>query len=182
MTIIRPPIACPVQTFWVEPTDEVELTLRRFETNGNTCPDPVWTHHRATLKIGRAIAGKDVDQEQVYRRPDTGEEWTYDTLPPGAMFDAWWLPDVWKGADGIGLVVICPDGRDHHNDMRASNCTRHDDDPDYTRHKCWVRHGDPRAVPSTLTVDKNGETCQAGAGSILTLDWHGFIRNGQLVT
>jgi hypothetical protein len=32
-----------------------------------------------------------------------------------------------------------------------------------------------------LTVDKNGDTCAAGAGSILTPAWHGFLRNGELV-
>ena len=46
-------------------------------------------------------------------------------------------------------------------------------------HKCWVRHGDPRT--GIVTVDKNGVTCGAGAGSIATRGWHGFLREGMLV-
>ena len=46
-------------------------------------------------------------------------------------------------------------------------------------HKCWVRHGRPE--DGTLHVDKNGKTCAAGAGSILTSKWHGFLHNGHLV-
>jgi len=55
-------------------------------------------------------------------------------------------------------------------DSRASNCTL----PDDNVHKCWVRHGE---APN-FTVDKNGATCAAGAGSIQTSNWHGFLRNG----
>lgn len=32
-----------------------------------------------------------------------------------------------------------------------------------------------------ITVDKNGTTCAAGAGSISAGPYHGFLRNGQLV-
>jgi lambda family phage portal protein len=45
-------------------------------------------------------------------------------------------------------------------DGRASNCTRPDDDT----HRCWVRHGDPRT--GVVHVDKDGDTCGAGSGSI----------------
>jgi len=61
-------------------------------------------------------------------------------------------------------------------DGPANNCTRKDD-PGQKHHHCWVRHG----VPPSITVDKNGPTCEAGAGSILTKNWHGFLRNGMLV-
>lgn len=43
-------------------------------------------------------------------------------------------------------------------------------------HKCWVRHGEP----PDLHVDKAGVTCNAGAGSILSGDYHGFLHNGFL--
>jgi hypothetical protein len=46
--------------------------------------------------------------------------------------------------------------------------------PDDGEHRCWVRHGEPPRI----TVDKNGPTCQAGAGSILAGDYHGFLRDG----
>jgi len=58
-------------------------------------------------------------------------------------------------------------------DDRASNCGSRDDD----EHRCWVRHGEP----PDLTVDKQGLTCTAGAGSIVTDTWHGFLRGGYLV-
>jgi hypothetical protein len=45
-------------------------------------------------------------------------------------------------------------------------------------HKCWIRSGDPRL--GTLHVDKNGVTCNAGAGSIDNRKWHGFLHNGKL--
>lgn len=123
-------------------------------------------------------------QELIYQRADTGERVTIreqraDTVgalpsaPPGAMWDAWWMP--WgRGPDGIHLMVRCPNGHDWHVDGRASNCTMPDDDT----HRCWVRHGDPRSGP--VTVDKNGATCSAGGGSILADDYHGFLTNGQL--
>ena len=44
-------------------------------------------------------------------------------------------------------------------------------------HRCWCRHGEP----PNITVDKNGPTCPAGAGSIQCNDWHGYLRNGELV-
>jgi len=61
-------------------------------------------------------------------------------------------------------------------DGRASNCTK----PADVKHRCWVRHG---TVGELLTVDKNGLTCDAGAGSIYMDDkrWHGYLRNGKLV-
>lgn len=62
--------------------------------------------------------------------------------------------------------------QDWEVDGRASNCTKKDDNV----HKCWCRHGDAPNV----TVDKNGNTCAAGAGSILVDGWHGFLRNGYL--
>jgi hypothetical protein len=75
--------------------------------------------------------------------------------------------------DGLHLVVRLPNGHVWNIDHRASNCTMK---LDY-EHRCWIRHGEP----PNITVDKNGLTCQAGAGSILAGDWHGFLRNGELV-
>jgi hypothetical protein len=124
-------------------------------------------------------------QELIYQRSDTGERFTlrskqaYDiggfpAAPPGACWDAWWMPGNWRGPDGIALMVRCPNGSDWHVDGRASNCGR----PDDKVHKCWVRHGDPRAA--NVTVDKDGDTCAAGAGSIQAGDYHGFLQAGVL--
>lgn len=141
---------------------------------------------------------KDNDQWQVfcdtlYRRTDTGGIISLKT--PGAMYHATWLTgDYWVGPDGNALMVILPDGHAWHVDGRANNC----DSPckncgqpysvhhagnapcmkydDVRPHKCWIRHG---TVPH-ITVDKNGVTCGAGAGSIMTDKWHGFLRDGVL--
>lgn len=74
--------------------------------------------------------------------------------------------------DGLHLCVQCPGGS-WNIDSRASNCTM----PYDYEHRCWIWHGDPPVI----TVDKNGVTCQAGAGSILVGQYHGFLRGGVLV-
>jgi hypothetical protein len=112
-------------------------------------------------------------QDQLYRRLDTGQEMTLRVADPGASWDAWWMPDNWRGPDGIALMVRCPNGSDWHVDGQASNCTRKGEP-----HACWVRHGDPRQA--NVTVDKNGDTCAAGAGSIVAGDYHGFLQAGIL--
>lgn len=149
--------------------------------------DPRWPTHCAK-GCGYKFALDDYWQdwqELIYRRSDTGEEVTLRDrrpedvggppgAPPGACWDAWWMPENWRGSDGIALMVRCPNGRDWHVDGQAGNCTR----PGDRAHKCWVRHGDPRQC--NVTVDKDGETCAAGAGSIQAGDYHGFLQNGLL--
>jgi hypothetical protein len=100
-----------------------------------------------------------------------GKKMTYDELPIGAMWDALWGRR--KGPDGRSIYVMMPGRTTWFVDGRCSNCTRIDD----TTHYCWVRHGEP----PNLTVDKNGDTCSAGAGSIIIPGWHGFLRDGHLV-
>jgi len=104
---------------------------------------------------------------------ETGEQWTLRDLPPGAMYDADWIHgrDNWCGEDGKALQVILPNKHVWHIDGPCINCTRPNDP-----HKCWVRHG----TPPVLTVDKNGNTCSAGGGSIQAEDYHGFLRDGVL--
>jgi hypothetical protein len=138
-------------------------------------------------------------QDSIYRRTDTGEEkglceWQE---VPGAMWDAWWVAKAGfdSGPDGKCLVVILPDGCPWTIDGTAHNCDSpcvhcgrpyhaHNDPKtcpiyfDSRPHKCWVRHG----APPELTVDKNGVTCSAGAGSIVSAKgWHGFLRGGYFV-
>lgn len=216
------------QTFWLEPTGQVAVGLRRYAhsrigSSGFTCADGYhsamhitgletarYTDHgdvgRQTLADrelpdrddphwpttcdGCDYAFTDEDQWQVwqdliYRRTDTGEHrllrsqdaagLDVPVAEDGACWDAWWMPDNWRGPDGIALMVRCPGGHDWHVDSRAANCGR----PDDNTHQCWVRHGDPREC--RVTVDKDGDTCSAGAGSILTSNWHGFLRDGRLV-
>lgn len=130
--------------------------------------------------------------EPLYRRSDGGPGvFTLRTAPPGAMWDAWWYPeDLGKGPDGLSLIVKCPNGVEWHIDGFASNCDapcrscgrrrdahsgasgcrRFDPKP----HHCWIRHG----APPMITVDKDGDSCGAGAGSIQAGDYHGFLRAG----
>lgn len=117
-----------------------------------------------------------VHTDRWYRSDGVGQ-WVLRDLPQGAMFDAWWLPGRWHGDDGIALTVVCPPGglSAHWNvDAPARNCTRQDEP-----HRCWCRHGSPKLAD--LTVDKSCDTCSAGAGSIQTSHWHGFLRSGALV-
>jgi hypothetical protein len=120
----------------------------------------------------------EVDEHGVWHNLQTSEEYfSQAQVPPGAMWFADWMlgleNDPFAGPDGRCLVVKLPNGNDWMIDGPCSNCTDHDD---FLRggHKCWVRHGE---APN-ITVDKNGKTCAAGAGSILSGDYHGFLRNG----
>lgn len=130
--------------------------------------------------------------ERLYDGAPDGIRRPIRDFPVGALYDCEWLNDYpdYTGPDGIALCCITPGGH-WMVDSQASNCTRDQyerftdesgrEARRFTRtHYCWVRHGDPRTEP--VTVDKNGETCSAGAGSILAGNWHGFLRNGFLVT
>ncbi len=140
--------------------------------------DPRWPAACETC----GYAFKDTDPHQVfqhalYARRDTGEITTVDDAPAGAMWDAWWYrqhgPEAfsfWAPVEGVNLMVKTPGG-EWYVDGRASNC----DQPDRA-HRCWVRHG---TVPD-ITVDKAGDTCGAGAGSIRSGSYHGFLRGGHL--
>lgn len=146
--------------------------------------------------------------ESIYRRADTGELMTLHDAPPGAIWNAFWYVDWHKGPDGLCLVCRMPGGHDWMIDGRASNCdsicgncgkpyhccTAMNADkvksPNEVRckgfvethpHQCWVRTG--TVLPMTLDVTKGapGESCHAGAGSIVVPGWHGFLRHGVLV-
>jgi hypothetical protein len=121
------------------------------------------------------------------RRLDTGEIVERDSWGgmmlriPGAMF---WLDIHEKRSDeleagstifrsGPQLFVILPDNSPWNIDSRAGNCTLKAD----FEHRCWIRHG----LPPVITVDKDGQTCAAGGGSIQSGSWHGYLRNGELV-
>jgi hypothetical protein len=121
-------------------------------------------------------------QEPVMVRRDTNERMTLRTAPIGAMWDAKWMGEFHRGPDGICLTVRTPGG-DWDVDGRANNCGKKDEkwsEPGH--HYCWVRHGNPRSDPPSMHVDKNGNTCNAGAGSIAIGNWHGFLDHGVLDT
>lgn len=198
-----------VKCFLLEPTDQVSQYLRRYGSYEDKCPVNS-SYHNARVFIGdqpaalcRHIDGqpvhgdvyphadpswpthcgcgyrfKDTDAwqyspETIYACKANGLRTTLREAPVGAMWWATWLEDTdFVGLDGKSLVVRLPNNHDWHVDSRAGNCTL----PKDRVHKCWCRHG---AAP-LITVDKNGHTCSAGAGSIQTSNWHGFLRNGYL--
>jgi hypothetical protein len=158
--------------------------------------DPTWPTH---CKCGYAFKEEDhwqTNHQRLYRSSLDGTLMTLREAPTGAMWDAWWYRDReaqhdWAtGPDGICLIVKLPNGSDWLVDQEASNCTRtqwhsytDEEGRQYRKwtgrtHYCWVRHGDPRT--GDLHVDKNGDTCAAGAGSILSGSYHGFLHNGYL--
>lgn len=100
---------------------------------------------------------------------------------PGDLYFADWYPCAdggrcihgWTNCDGHHLIGILPNGHAWDIDGRASNCTM----PSDTAHRCWVRHGDPEKG-EPVHVDKSGHTCAAGAGSIISGDYHGFLHGG----
>lgn len=205
------------QTYWVNPTNEVAIGLRRY-AYPTTTHDCAGGYHDALVYIGRAPATwRETDhgprlehtvevphddprwpavcdrcayvfsdddkwqdwQELIYRRSDTDTDVVLHRTgavdappaPPGASWDAWWMHS--SRPDKIYLMVRLPNGHDWAVDSQASNCTRKGE-----THECWVRHGAPRDC--RVTVDKDGDTCAAGAGSIQAGDYHGFLRNGVL--
>lgn len=120
--------------------------------------DPRWPTNCA---CGRSF--RDSDRWQIlthalYAREDGAEgEWTIADMPIGAMFDTFWLPKPWVGADGRSLSVKLPPGGESdlwHIDSEASSGGR------------WAREG----TPPNITVSP----------SILTNRYHGFLQQGSL--
>lgn len=195
-----------IKCFMLEETDKQFQWLRRYNwSNGHDCKHSAG--HDALARIEDASGSKecedwprgderwpkkcdhcdyvfpDTDQWQLftlrqYKRSDNGELCSLHPnilpAPAGAMWYATWMEGIkeWLGPDGKVLVVKTPGG-DWIIDSKASNCTM----PDEHVHRCWVRHG----TPPEITVDKNGNTCNAGGGSIQSGPYHGFLRNGFLV-
>lgn len=129
----------------------------------------------------------------VYRGAADGEERVGLHGKPGSRFglrpgDAYWAP--WHHAPGEDsgctagwsncrdprghLCLVLPDGQHFDTSSRARNCSR----PKDRRHRCWTVEGTPEG--GDLSVGKGGDTCKAGAGSVDTGTWHGFVRDGML--
>jgi hypothetical protein len=191
------------------PLGEIEVAVPlSYETDERMTSGDLFPHDDARWPRACACGYefKEVDMwqlsvDRLYRRIDTSEEMRLHEFPPGAMWFADWMlvegTDHYRGPDGHCLVARLPDRSDWCVDGRANNC----DSPctncraaynahtfkagtcmkyeDARPHKCWIRHGDPRT--GVVTVDKDGVTCNAGAGSIATSKWHGFLRGGMLV-
>lgn len=180
---------CPINNGFyhnAETPIEDALAIRNEEgyiTNGSRSEDDGWPRDDprwpTQCACGYQFTEHDAYQlfcELIYRRADTGEEMTLRDAAPGAMWYAPWLDQFHHPQDEHNLVVKLPDKTDWCVDSQASNCTMADD-AKQERHHCWTRQG----APPDVDVSKNyGPSCQAGAGSIQSASWHGFLRAGWL--
>lgn len=141
---------------------------------------------RTRTEHGVTSYGSKFTAERSIYTDRAGKEMTWAEAPVGACrerepyFDN---KSIFMGPDDRQLELKLPNGDIWWTDMRASNCTMRDDNV----HRCWVRHGKPE--DGTLHIDKNGVTCGAGAGSIVSTPidggrqgWHGFLHNGQFTS
>jgi hypothetical protein len=170
-----------------------EKILRRFPLGANDSYPTDWiqgdkgsmalpycsrcgNHNFSPEALKRASGSKG----RAWERADTGERAdNLNDFGPGAMWYLTWYRNeetgiyYHTGTDQPPLCVRTPGG-DWVIDSRCSNCTM----PDDNVHKCWPRRGE---APN-ITVDKSyGPTCNAGGGSIISGDYHGFLREGFLV-
>ena len=79
----------------------------------------------------------------------------------------------WDNCDGVHWYLRLPNNEPWQLTGRARNCTK----PDDKLHRCWVLEGEPE----NFNISKSGNTCGAGAGSIASGDFHGWLRNGELI-
>lgn len=147
----------------IEPRDQEPGTYINEDHVSKFKDDPRWPTHCA---CGYAFQESDAWQifaESIYVNKDTGEEWTMRSLPPGAMYDAWWYrgrgnDDDKAGPDGRNLVVCLPPGGGNdywYVDGPASNGPG------------WTRTGEAPNITASP--------------SIQTPRYHGWLRDGQLI-
>ena len=122
--------------------------------------DPRWP---AACACGYLFLETDQFQDShhtLFRRSDTGELTTLDRAPVGAMWNADWMGDGYKGPDGLYLCVRTPGGT-WAIDGPATDGGR------------WTRSGKPPQVTArpSICAGKNKD-----GGWI----YHGFLTNGQL--
>lgn len=115
-------------------------------------PFPPFTHFKKKLLI-QCFYVEFQSEEDCLVKLKAGK------IPVGAVWDISKFGNYRKGPDGRSLVVMTPKG-EWFIDGRSYTCTRKDDND----HRCWVRHGSPET--GDFCVDKKGNTCESGAGSI----------------
>lgn len=151
-----------------------------WPTKCNDCGAPVPALDTTPAVVGQEgihLAERQLYVDSLYDTP-SGD------LEPGYLWWAWWMHT--KGDDGKircmywdncvdprgHLHALVPSGETWDIDSRANNCTRKDD----RIHRCWIRIGEP---PNIDVGKAGGDTCSAGAGSIGTPKWHGFLTKGK---
>lgn len=138
--------------------------------------DPAWP--TACDKCGAELSDDNSTRHSggrtLFKRYDNGEPIEPYKVVGAVIEDREYGP---FGHDGRSLICTVPGPHPWHIDSRANNCTMPKDDV----HRCWVRTGKPE--DGTLHVGKSAPgqtTCKAGAGSIQTGQWHGFLHHGAL--
>jgi hypothetical protein len=200
--------ACGHYTKVNMPADQI-AEYERICGDDHEWPEPRPT---ITCKCGAVVEMNSAGLDTEYQAPSTGEVFErLRELPPGAVWaqQPWqerglhnWIshrdaegnpfPKPKKGRgqsirfldrphpdDGRVLVCRLPDGHDWVIDSRCNNCPLPLDD----EHWCWNRSGRPEDGTLDVRKGKPGQTtCSAGAGSIRTGRWHGFLHSGALKT
>jgi hypothetical protein len=141
------------------PLDEIDWPVKTvIEAFTSQFPhdDPRWPKKCAECDY----VFQESDQWQIftdtlYQRTDTGQIVTLADAPPGAMWDAWWMGDHYKGRDGLHLCVLLPDGTHWTVDGPSSGGG-----------PGWSRTGQPPKVTASP--------------SILTIKYHGYLIDGML--
>lgn len=94
-------------------------------------------------------------QERLYQGSDGTDYTTHPgKAPPGAMWHADWLADVWHGPDGLCLTVVLPSGEQWVMDAPSTDGGG------------WTRTGTPPRITATP--------------SIAAARYHGFLTDGFL--
>lgn len=152
--------------------EEWDISYDDLSLNDDSLPWP--THCR---DCGYEFAKRDrfFTVETLYRLPD-GTLLPWQKAPVGAIQIAPWLDHIYKPQLEHCINVLLPDRTWWTVDGQSSNCGM-PDDTRQERHHCWVIEG---SLPNITVGKTRGPTCSAGAGSILTDYWHGFLRNGVL--
>lgn len=145
----------------------------RFADDETPRSDPRWPRECACGYVFELGDEWQVFHDPLYRRVDGRDDRiSLRNPPPGAMWFSEWILCDHEPKCATHLLAITPDTSHAWDiDGRASNCTM----PADRTHRCWVRHGEPPRI----TVDKNGPTCAAGAGSIVAGAYHGFLIAGR---
>lgn len=120
--------------------------------------DPLWPKACACGYVFEESDEWQHNFERYYRRADTGALILLREPPAGAMWDAYWMGEGFRGPDGKSLTVVLPDGTPWNVDGPSRN--------NGVLGPGWKRTG---AVPKVTARP-----------SILTPGYHGFLTDGVL--
>ena len=197
----------PVECFWLDPTDRVRLSLRRYRS-GEVC-SALFGYHNAMVPIGQAPILWS-DGRRTYQAPPVAE---YENDPRWPAFCSCGEPfretDTWqvttdriyvRADNGTELILgeAQPgamydaewypwkgvDGRslvvicpDKHP-WSIDGRASNCTEPNDNEHRCWLRTGEPPKI--TVSKSAPGQrSCSAGGGSIGTPGYHGFLVDGR---